>query len=199
MRKLLIPFIVLLATACVHLPRETVTLSEQLSGKIAESKRSHFDLIDAYIEEKNKAAETLLLYVIVPDFINRFLKRPNVAKAIDKKFCHSNGEMDRALTMQKLVSSISRQIDEERNILFGAIRKVERNLKTKLRDHYNLTERMNQTVTANLRSVVKGQDLEKSIRDAIAKPLKDIIPFDDANKELDKIMGKYKSIKERLK
>lgn len=173
---------------CVSMPKSTALLSVHLGKQISESKRTHEALIEDWAHQRRERTEAVLRYHLVREFIIKFLKNPVVAKDLDGVVCSDKGQYDRAIVMQDIVQAISGEIEKLRGKLFGAIEEERRALLDAVLNHYAETERMHRAITANIQSVVKGQEFEREIRQAIAKPLEEIVPLKKAGEKLDSLL-----------
>ena len=188
MKIILTLFIALTLNGCVTLSKQTAQLNILLGNQIAESKMTHINLIDEWARERRERTEQFLEYRWIPKFIINFMDESGEPYKNLKEVMKNNCKMDRADEIKEITAEISRQIEKIRKYLFGEIDRQSADLKAKVYTHYAETERMHRTITANLNSVVKGQDFEKQIREALAKPLKEIAPIKKASETLDKIL-----------
>ena len=165
---------------CVSVPRQTVTLNEELGGMIAASKSSHLALLDQYTAERQQRIDDFMRHVWAPRFIKRFLAKIDFNEAV----CEVKGKMDRALVVQDLAEAVSRKIFERRKALEDALRRTERLLRRKLRSHYAGLERANDAISTNLRSVLRVQQLRDEVVKALRIPGEDVLPMDEASEAL---------------
>lgn len=186
--KLIYVCLILGLSGCVTMPRQTQEMNVILGNQIAESKRMTFGLIDQWEQESRARVETFMRYHWVRQFIVKFLDYPAVKDAMDKVVCEDRGKLDRAVVIQELVEDISAEVESKRRELLGAIETEGGQMRRLAAEHFEDTERMHRLIGANIASVVKGQEFEKQIREAIAKPIKEIIPVDSAREKLDKMM-----------
>jgi len=174
---------------CVTLPKQTQELNTLLGTQIAESKRSHLETIEAWAEQSRGRAKTLMHYHLVPQLIIRFLEDPDVKGDFSKIVCRDNGIMDRAFVVRDMVEAISGEVETMNEKLLGAVEKERAALVGAVNLHYADMERMHQAIQANINSVVRGQDFEKQIREALSRPIKEVVPLDKAQKNLDVLFG----------
>ena len=186
--------VVLLAwflTGCVTLPKQTQELNVLLGNQIAESKRMNFEVIDGWAEQSRGRIRTLIHYHLAPQLIIRFLEDPEVKEDFATIACGQNGVMDRAFVVRDMVEAISKELEAMNQKLLGAV-ETERNALVEAASlHYGDMERMHRAIAANIQSVVKGQEFEKQIRDALARPVKDVVPLEKARKKLDDLLEIY--------
>ena len=180
----------LASLGCTHLPKETATLSARLNSQIAESKRSHLALVSEYTHQRRERAEDFMRYIWTPRFIRSFMKKID----FESEVCDKRGEMDRAMVLQEVVEAISKKVEKKRREFSRAISKADRELKGKIEDHYAYSEKMGRTISLNLNSVVKGQEIEREIRKAISKPLEKIAPIKEASDRLDALLERAENV-----
>ncbi|MDZ4344257.1 MAG: hypothetical protein U1E51_17695 [Candidatus Binatia bacterium] len=176
----------------MSLPRQTVELSTLLGTQIDESERMTLGLLKEWETESRARTETFLRFHWVRQFIVNFLKIPAVKKELNEKVCKQEGEFDRAILIQDLVEAISEEVEAKRRELFGAIETEKRRMEDLALNHYAEMKRMHRAVQSNINSVAKGQDFEKYIREALAKPIKEIVPLDAARERINKLMEPLK-------
>lgn len=186
----------LLVGGCVSLPKQTVELSTILGTQVDESERMTLGLIREWEVESRARAETFLHYQWVRQFIVNFLRLPSVKKELNEKVCKQDGEFDRAILMQDIVEDISEKVEKKRLELFGAIDSEKRRMEGLALNHYAEMKRMHRAIQSNINSVARGQDFEKQIRDALAKPIKEIVPLDKAREKLNRLMEPLKKLEE---
>jgi len=189
MRKLIYLVIVLgiylSVTGCASIPKESAELSENLGVMLNDAKAAHFGMIDVYVEERHQRIDDYMKYVWTPQFIIAFMDQIDFDKAV----CNLKGRMDRAYEMQEIVEAISKKVIAKRKELLRALRKTERMLRRKAREHYDRIELVNSAITSNLRSVVKVRELRNEVLKALSVPVEEIeSSFDKANTELEKLM-----------
>ena len=177
--------ILLITTGCVSLPKESAILSAKIGSKVAESKRSNNRLLDEKVALGRRTVDMYLYHVWVPKYLIRMLKKAQ----FDKKVCRKEGEWDQALVVRDFVNVVSKRMISKRMEEMEIIDTEEREWRSALRDHYSQLERMSRSLTSNLQAVVKGQDLEKQIREAMMKPIDDILPVSKTINNAQKLLG----------
>ena len=181
-----------LFVGCVSIPRQTAQLTVLLGNQIAESKITHLNLIDEWAKERRARTEQFLEYRWIPTFIDNFMDPVGEPSKNLKSALKSDCRPVIADEIKEITSAVSKQIEKKRKELFDAIDAQAQNLKSAVTLHYAETERMHRAITSNVQSVVKGQEFEKQIRDAMARPLKEIVPIENASKALDKLFEEVK-------
>ena len=174
---------------CMTLPKQTQELNMLLGNQIAESKRMNLEIIDGWAEQSRGRVKTLLHYHIVPQIIIKFLEDPEVKADFSEIVCGKNGIMDRAFVVRDMVEAISKEVEAKNRLLLGAVEEERAALVAAAIAHYDDMGRMHTAIQTNINSVVKGQQFEKQIREALAKPIKEVVPLDKAKERLDKLLA----------
>ena len=187
----LLGLIVSLLGGCVSLPKQTQELNALLGNQIAESKRMNLEIIDGWAEQGRGRVKTLLHFHLVPQLIIKFLEYPEVKGDFAKVVCGDKGIMDRAFVVRDMVEAISREVQGLNEKLLGAVEGERQSLVGAAYLHYGDMERMHRAISANIESVVKGHEFEKQIREALAKPIKEVIPLEKAQKRLEENLERY--------
>jgi len=181
----------LVFAGCVTLPKQTQELNALLGNQIAESKRMNLEIIDGWAEQSSGRIKTLLHYHLVPQLIIRFLEDPDVKGDFAKIACNDKGGiMDRAFVVRDMVEAISREVEAMTGKLMGTVETERAALMDAATLHYGDMERMHRAIQANINSVVRGQDFEKQIRDALSRPIRDVVPLQKAQQKLDDALEK---------
>ena len=178
----------LIHTGCVSLPRQTVELSTILGTQIDESERMTLGLVKEWDRESRGRAETFLHYQWTRQFIVNFLDNPQVKAAMTDVVCAGRGKLDSAVVIQDVVEAISEQVEAKRRELFGAIDSERIRMEDSAVNHFAEMKRMHQAIQSNINSVAKGNDFEKQIREALARPIKKVIPLDEAREKINGLM-----------
>lgn len=182
--KPLIPAVLAIAltlTGCVSLPKETIALNEAVGSEVSSAERAHLALIEEYGAQRKGRADDFVRYAWAPNFIEKFMDNMDFGAAV----CDLPGKRDRALELQEVVSSISKELEAIRSSLHKAIRKAENKLKRGVRSHYRRIGIMNATITTNLKTVAERQDVEKQVREWAGKPLNKFMPLDEMTSKLE--------------
>jgi len=172
----------------MKLPRQTVELSTILGTQIDESERMTMGLVKEWERESRGRAETFLHYQWVRQFIVNFLENPEVKAAMANVVCADKGKLDRAVVIQEVVEAISEQVEAKRRELFGAIETERARMEDAALNHFAEMKRMHRAIQSNINSVAKGHDFEKQIREALARPIKKVVPLDEAREKIEALM-----------
>jgi hypothetical protein len=179
----------LLVAGCVTMPKQTQELNTLLGNQIAESKRMNLEIIDGWAEQSRGRVKTLLHYHLVPQLIIKFLNDPDVKSDFSKIVCGKDGGiMDRAFVVRDMVEAISFEVEKLNTKLLGAVESQRASLVAAANLHYMDMERMHRAIQANINSVVRGHQFEKQIREALSRPIKEVVPLEKAQKALDKTL-----------
>lgn len=179
---LLVAAIVL--TGCSTVPPQTAILSAELSKAIGETKRANLVVLDEWNSEKRGRIDDYMRWEWTPKYIIKFSEKIDFKKAV----CAVKGDRDRAYVIQEIVEVISKKVAARRMELLKALEKHERKLRRGLRRHYGEMERMNSAITSNLKSAVKGKQLQKEFLKSMGASPALADPMEAAGEELDRLM-----------
>jgi len=179
----LFPLIVSLSIiGCAIVPRQAADLSGELGGMIRESRTTHQALIDEYIKERRKRVDDFMTRDWIPKFTKNFIVKAN----LEQDLANAKTADEKLKIHLEFQEAASQQISERRTMLTDAIDEVGSLLRSKIDEHYDQMELVNQTLTAHLRSAEKVN----ATRDELLKLTKikpnQLIPF----AQLDQIVGK---------
>lgn len=184
-----------LVGCAAKVPQATQTYTVLLGNQIAEGKLNHLSLIDEWEKVHIKKAEQYLEYVFEPDFVRDFMKVDGRPYKMLKESLKTNCEGEKADIVLAIVKAVSEKIQKKRRELLMSIQGSAQGLKSTVQQNYADIERMHRMILSNIQSAVKGGDLDKTIRDAMLKPLKEAVPFDEAGQKLEKLMKKGEKLK----
>ena len=167
MRIYLLVGLLLAASGCAGtVPRETAVLSATARRQTAEAKRSHLKIVNMWADSAKAKEDALLEYSVYPTTVKNFLK---LAK-FDKIVCDNEGELDRAVEMQKIIQALSRKFRKQRRERMKPISKLERKILDRIQALYAQLELIQSSISSNLKSVVKGQEIQGEILKALDLP-----------------------------
>lgn len=179
----LFPLIVALSiTSCAAVPRQAAELSGELGGMIRESRATHQALIDEYIKERRKRVDDFMTRDWIPKFTKNFIAEAK----LEQELANAKTADEKVQVHQEFQEAAAKRISERRAMLTDAIDEVGRLLRSKVDEHYDQMELVNQTLTAHLRSAEKvNATRDELLKLAKVKP-NQLIPF----AQLDQIVGK---------
>jgi superfamily I DNA/RNA helicase len=200
MRKLLI-LILLSATlfiiSCATIPKQSAMLSEELSGMITNARSSHLALLAEYLTGCRDRIDEFMKDTWVPKFMDNFMKQSNIIEMLNS----AKNDEERQKIIRDFQEAASARIEERRNSLVDALNHVGDQLRNKIEGHYNQMQIVNDTLTAHLRSAEKVNETRDELLKTINVPIKEMIPFDKINQELDGVTtfeGKAEAFKNKI-
>lgn len=184
MKKLFISFILLnTLTACVSLPKETVTLSGEMTTMISSAKAAHLALLDQYEAERRGRIDDFLGSTWIPRFILNMAADGNLWG----KTCKIANTRDSADELAGFVQAAAKQIAAKRKELTDALDFAMADLREAVRVHYETLELAQGTVHRNLRSIRANDEVTESLlRKNGIKP-ENLTPLREVSAKLDKM------------
>ena len=180
--------ILVFGAACVRIPKETATLSDQMGGMISDAKTAHYNLLDEYEKERRARIDEYMESTWIPRFIKTMAKDGDLWG----KTCSIKNTTDAALELQGFVEAAARRIAAKRKELTDALDLAMIDLREAVRVHYAALEQSNQTVTGNLRSVRANDEVVESVLLKNRVDPAKMTPLKDVSKQLDKLFDKEK-------
>ena len=188
-------FAIGLLGCAAKLPKQTETYTVLLGNQIAEGKLNHLSVIDGWKEMHIKNAEQYLEYVYNPGIVRKMMEPEGKPFKMLKEAMKNKCEGDKTDIVLAIVKSVSKKIELKRVELLSAIRKAAQELKVTVNQNYADIERMHRMILSGIQTVIKGQSINKTIQDAMLKPLKEVVPFDKATEGINKLMKKGEKLK----
>jgi hypothetical protein len=180
-------FVAFLA-GCVHVPPQSAELSAMVGAQVAKARKHDADMIDAFAVQTQKLIDERMQYFWVPRMIRNMLEfEDSDGKSFDDTVCEQKG-MNRALELQEFIEALNKQVCKKRASMEKPLRKEVRNLRKTHRDMYDHTERMVQTLTENLQSVLKDQERRDKVLKAWNLPTDMATPIEQATQRINKIL-----------
>lgn len=185
MKKILkyYPFILLLLvgiTGCATIPKESVKLSENLSGMIESAKASHVSLVNRYFAEKKNEVKRFVMEEYKPVFIRNV---GNELKAQNKEFTFEL--YDR--TMERILKKMDQWV--------GEVEQTRIEVLSELDQHYHLMVQTNEVITDFLRSASKVEEARKELIERSRIEAEKIIDFGKLEERIQGIMDKISEAK----
>ena len=174
----------LLLGGCVSLPRETVLLSGEMGVMISNAKAAHRALLDQYEAERRGRIDDFLQSTWIPRFIRTMAKDGDLWG----KTCKIANTRDSAEELQGFVEAAAQQIAAKRKELTDALDYAMQDLRTAVREHYDLLEQSNQVVNRNLRSIRANVEVTESLMKKNGLNPDKLTPLREVSAKLDKLM-----------
>jgi len=165
---------------CATIPKESVKLSENLSGMIESAKVSHVNLVNKYFAEKKSEIKRFVLEEYKPVFIKNVRER---LKAQNKEFTFEL--YDRA--MERILKKMDQWV--------GEVEEMRIEVLNELYDHYYLMTQTNDAITSLLRSASKVVEARKKLIERSRIEAEKIIDFGKLDERIQGIMDKINEAK----
>lgn len=164
--------IILIFTACVSIPKETVTLSRTLGNDLKVLQNSHQNLVHLYYGKIRSDIDSFVEQVYAPYIIHHTLKvdQTNFKAGNESLFGsikiagEKDGEKETRDAMQLMIEfqdAIRIDIEKERKELMDPIIKEEANIISAINQSYHQTIIANSTITEYLMSIRKIKDTQQ--------------------------------------
>jgi len=177
---LLILMLLIGIAGCATIPKESVKLSENLSGMIESAKVSHVNLVNKYFAEKKSEIKRFVLEEYKPVFIKNVRER---LKAQNKEFTFEL--YDRA--MERILKKMDQWV--------GEVEEMRIEVLNELYDHYYLMTQTNDAITSLLRSASKVVEARKKLIERSRIEAEKIIDFGKLDERIQGIMDKINEAK----
>lgn len=161
-------------TGCVTIPRQSVSLSQELGKMIVSAEQSHLALVDQYILERKKAVDSFLDEKWFPEFMKEFSKTAD----IEEKIKNEQDPIERSNLIREFSEAAAKKLNQRRFTLHDAIDALGNELRKKLTEHYANIRITNETITAHLNAASKLSSARDDILKQIRISPEQIIPFD---------------------
>lgn len=182
--NLILFLFVLTVTGCAHVPKESVQLSEELTGMINSAQASHLALLDQYMAERRQKVDQFMNEKWIPKFMGEFVSKSNIVKLVeDEKDAAGKGKI-----MHEFMEEGSKEIFKRRTSLTNSLDEIDRILRKALQEHYAEMLVINQSMTAHLRSAAKITSTRDELLQKLRINPKVILPMDKINSSVEKIM-----------
>jgi hypothetical protein len=159
-------FIAVLVSSCISIPKQAPQLSEELGNRINSLEKSHISLLNSYFEQKRKAVDEFIERTWLPEFASNFFSKPAISEAWNE-IVESKDTKDRLDFLVAVGPQLQIVINEKRQELIAPLNDVERQLEQMIRDEYNTTRSINNTLTSFLTSASKVKENQQRYLDML--------------------------------
>lgn len=170
---------------CATVPKEAVVLSGELTSMIRSAEASHLALVDEYIAEKKHRADDFLQRVWIPTFMAKGMKNTGILDSI----ANEKNILRKGTLLQEFNEDASVEIAKRRASIMDAIDEIGVALRSALRNHYGEMLVVNQSLTANLKSVSDVDATRDELLGKLKIDPKRLMPLDDINGLLEKVLS----------
>ena len=154
MKKALLILMLPLA-GCVTLPKETVMLSGEMGGMIQSAKDAHINLLNEYERSRRERIDEYMQSTWIPRFIKSMAENGDLWG----KTCHRKDTLDAAVELQGFVQAAAKKIEVKRKELTDELDDSMGYLRAALYRQYDILRLSNTTVTDNLRSIRRNDEV----------------------------------------
>jgi hypothetical protein len=169
---------------CASVPKESVALSDELTGMIRSAEAAHLALLDQYLAQRRERATEFMEKVWIPAFMSNAVKDTRILDSLDAR---QNQEEKEAL-LREFTEDASVQIQKRRATLFDAVDEVGRTLREAITGHYSQMLAVSQALTAHLESAANVTEARDQMLASLKVDLKKLVPLNEVNGVLDKVM-----------
>jgi hypothetical protein len=171
-------------TGCATVPKESVALSDELTGMIRSAEAAHLALLDQYLAQRRERATEFMEKVWIPTFMSNAVKDTRILDSLDAR--HDQEEKEALL--REFTEDASVQIQKRRASLIDAVDEVGRTLRESITAHYSQMLAVSQALTAHLESAANVTEARDQMLASLKVDLKKLAPLDEVNGVLDKVM-----------
>ncbi|MDQ3696903.1 MAG: hypothetical protein M3373_02605 [Gemmatimonadota bacterium] len=154
--------LVVLASACVSIPRAAPELSVQLAGRLQETRTAHLALLHSYMDAKRDAVDRFIEQTWLPRHAQNVFAN-DVIRAAWETAAASNDPSIRLEFIVGLGTRVQKQINEQRITMIAPLDETERTIARRLDDHYNQMLSMNATLTGLLAANASATETQSRI------------------------------------
>jgi hypothetical protein len=181
-------------TGCASVPKESVALSDELTGMIRSAEAAHLALLDQYLAQRRDRATEFMEKVWIPTFMSNAVKDTKILDSLDAR----HGQEEQEALLREFTEDASVQIQKRRASLFDAVDEVGRTLRESITTHYSQMLAVSQALTAHLESAANVTEARDQMLAGFKVDLKKLVPLDEVNGVLEKVMT-YDSKAEDIK
>lgn len=164
--------IALSLTACVSIPKETVTISQMLGSDLQQLHKAHRNIIDVHFNKIKSDVNTFVDDVYAPYIIHYVLKnelneykegRPSIYGTIETAGKQEGKQESNAAIneMSDFLTAAREQIESKRSELLTPIIQQETEIIMAVNQSYENAQYANSTITAYLQSIRKVKDAQQ--------------------------------------
>lgn len=155
-----IPFaiiIILCISSCASIPKQAPLLSEELGKRISMLEQSHLRLLKTFFDQKRSVVDEFVEKEWVPVFAENIFANPKIVE-VWNQIVSSGNKRDRLEFIMTLGPELQTKINQKRLELIQPLDELEREIDAKLREEYNQTRSLNNSITSYLYSASKVEE-----------------------------------------
>lgn len=155
---------ILALASCASIPKHAPDLSAALGREISALEKSHLSLLHAYFNERRAKVDEFIETTWLPQYATNFFSEPEIQNAWNE-IVESDDKAERLDFILAAAPELQAVINEKRNELITPLDEIERALEYSLRDQYNYTRSINNSLTSFLSSAAKVQENQQRYLD----------------------------------
>jgi hypothetical protein len=153
-RNLLLVLLTAIFTGCATIPKQSYLLSEELGIKLNSLEDSHLELLHRFFGQKRAEVDDYIRERWIPAFAQNLFGDPALAGQLkDLTESGSPGDMLNAFVF--MGTTLQTDINNKRTEMILPLDELENLLEQKIRNEYNVTRSINNTLTSFLYSASK--------------------------------------------
>jgi len=153
-RNLLLVIVALIYTGCATVPKQSYLLSEELGIKINSLEDSHLELLHRFFSQKRVQVDDYIRERWIPAFAQNLFGDPALAGQL-KDLTESGSSEDILNAFVFMGTALQTDINNKRTEMILPLDELENLLEQKIRNEYNVTRSINNTLTSFLYSASK--------------------------------------------
>jgi hypothetical protein len=170
-------------TGCATIPKESVTLSENLGTMLSSSRASYITLVNRYFDQRVEAVRNFALNEYKPAFIKNIQKR---LKDQNQEFTFDRYDQAMTRVLKKTDEWVA-EVEAQRTQVLNDVS-----------EHYDLMTRANESVTSLLRSANQIEETRKKLTGELEKKGDKLIDFEKLDQQTQAILNKVQQAKDLL-
>lgn len=157
---------ILSLVSCASIPKQAPELSAALGKEISVLEKSHLSLLYAYFDERRAKVDDFIETNWLPQYAVNFFSDSDIQDAWNE-IVGSDDKNERLDFLLAVAPELQAVINEKRKELITPLDNIERALESALREQYNYTRSINNSLTSFLSSASKVQESQQRYLDMI--------------------------------
>lgn len=157
---------ILVLMSCASIPKQAPDLSAALGREINVLEKSHLSLLRAYFNERRAKVDEFIETTWLPQYATNFFSEPEIQDAWNE-IVESNDKAERLDFILAVAPELQAVINDKRNELIAPLNEIEGALESSLRDQYNYSRSINNSLTSFLSSAAKVQENQQRYLDMV--------------------------------
>jgi hypothetical protein len=153
-RILLLVLFTVVFAGCATIPKQSYLLSEELGIKLNSLEDSHLELLHRFFDQKRAQVDNYIRERWIPEFAQNLFGDPALAGQL-KDLTETGSPEDMLNAFVFMGTSLQTDINNKRTEMILPLDELENLLEQKIRNEYNVTRSINNTLTSFLYSASK--------------------------------------------